>query len=637
MRWAFLSVVLLAGCGGGTTRVLVTVEGARGISGIDHLVVGVVNDGMIAQPVDVTSPNHPFSVAPGAPFTFSLEFDAARSGSVQIDVEALDDGGHSLADGSAHVLLAPGQTASVSVILGGVALDGGPGMADATTPQPDAARADASVSDGGNDQAMADAAPQDGTDDLVAAVDAAPADLTPLPDLASADLSGVTIASITPGYGSSVGGTKIVILGTGFQITPTVTVGGNMAPMVTWNSANKITVVTPAASQNTCGPVDVTVTNPNTLSATAKLFTYSCLDFPASVQVLSAIPSSATLGDLDLDGTTDLVFTVAQGLNQLLPFSGKGDGTFIQKQFLTTGANPTGVAVGDFNGDNNPDLVVTAYDDLKIGTFLGDKTFAFAAQPPSAALGVHPLRIAVADFDGANGPDVAFTSYMGATGVLHGDGAGNLVSPNKANNTAGNGIVSADFNADGYPDIAIADHCKVGVFLNTKAGKATFPQGIAAVSYVADRDPWDLATADLDGNGTLDLVVANNGTANNCGMCGCAAGNDLSVLLGNGNGKGDGTFKAAVQYPVGTNPVGVVIADWNGDGVLDLAAANATDQNVSILLGNGDGTFQAAQTFGNGGKTPQWIGAARLDADAKPDLVLANTDPSFTVLLNGSK
>src|SRR5436853_7794815 len=72
--------------------------------------------------------------------------------------------------------------------------------------------------------------------------------------------------------------------------------------------------------------------------------------------------------------------------------------------------------------------------------------------------------------------------------------------------------------------------------------------------------------------------------------------NNIAVLLGNG----DGTFRAAQFFPVGINPVWVVVGDFNGDRVQDLAAPNINANNVSVLLGNGDGTFQADRTFAVG-------------------------------------
>src|SRR5439155_1131608 len=71
----------------------------------------------------------------------------------------------------------------------------------------------------------------------------------------------------------------------------------------------------------------------------------------------------------------------------------------------------------------------------------------------------------------------------------------------------------------------------------------------------------------------------------------------VSVLLGNG----DGTFHAAALYGVGLNPQSVAVGDFNGDGKADLAVANAGSNTVSVLLGNGNGTFQAARNFAAGG------------------------------------
>ena len=79
---------------------------------------------------------------------------------------------------------------------------------------------------------------------------------------------------------------------------------------------------------------------------------------------------------------------------------------------------------------------------------------------------------------------------------------------------------------------------------------------------------------------------------------------NVSILLGNG----DGTFKTAVNYGAGSSaPYSVAVADFNGDGKLDLAVANIASNNVSILLGNGDGTFQAAVNYGAGSNpTARW-------------------------------
>jgi hypothetical protein len=127
--------------------------------------------------------------------------------------------------------------------------------------------------------------------------------------------------------------------------------------------------------------------------------------------------------------------------------------------------------------------------------------------------------------------------------------------------------------------------------------------------------PWRLG--DFNGDGKLDLVVANSGG-------GVGAGN-VSVLLGNG----DGTFQAAANYDAGTTPLSVAVGDFNRDGKLDLVVAsrgsfanNYTDGSVSVLLGNGDGTFQAPGAYGPV-VTPNSVAVGDFNGDGNPDLAVA--------------
>jgi hypothetical protein len=93
----------------------------------------------------------------------------------------------------------------------------------------------------------------------------------------------------------------------------------------------------------------------------------------------------------------------------------------------------------------------------------------------------------------------------------------------------------------------------------------------------------------------------------------------VSILLGNG----DGTFQAAVNYTAGSLPSAIAIADFNGDGYADLAVANQDSNNVSILLGNGDGTFLPAVNYAVG-TTPEYVAAGDFNVDGKPDLAVTN-------------
>jgi uncharacterized repeat protein (TIGR01451 family) len=139
-----------------------------------------------------------------------------------------------------------------------------------------------------------------------------------------------------------------------------------------------------------------------------------------------------------------------------------------------------------------------------------------------------------------------------------------------------------------------------------------------AVNYGAGNGPYSVFCGDLDGDGNLDLAVAN------------VDGDNISILRNNG----DGTFQTAINYGVGYAPHSVFCADLDGDGDLDLAVANAHSYNVSILRNNGNGTFASAANYG-AGVTPTYVFCADLDGDGDLDLAVANVDgDNISILKN---
>jgi hypothetical protein len=173
-------------------------------------------------------------------------------------------------------------------------------------------------------------------------------------------------------------------------------------------------------------------------------------------------------------------------------------------------------------------------------------------------------------------------------------------------------IATGDFNGDGKLDVAIANGGTVGFPATGRTltillgnGDGTFR---AAANPTTGNVPSGVAVGDFNGDGKLDLAVTN------------AADNTLSILLGNG----DGTFTPAASPATGSGPNGIATGDFNQDGIADLAVTNMFDNTVSILLGNGDGTFTSAGTLATGGN-PNTVVVSDFNGDGKPDLAIANT------------
>jgi hypothetical protein len=139
---------------------------------------------------------------------------------------------------------------------------------------------------------------------------------------------------------------------------------------------------------------------------------------------------------------------------------------------------------------------------------------------------------------------------------------------------------------------------------------------------VTGSGPLAVAIADLDADGYQDIVTANNGFDRR--------GHTVSVLLGNG----DGTFEPKRDYRTGVNPCSVVIGDLNGDGALDLATADAGGNTVSVLLGTGNGRFGAARSYPTG-RVPRGVAIGDLNSDGKLDLATADSvSHTVSVFLN---
>ncbi|QHV94573.1 FG-GAP-like repeat-containing protein [Spirosoma endbachense] len=141
---------------------------------------------------------------------------------------------------------------------------------------------------------------------------------------------------------------------------------------------------------------------------------------------------------------------------------------------------------------------------------------------------------------------------------------------------------------------------------------------LPATNYGVGTEPRSVAVSDVNADGHLDIISANN------------TSNTISVLLG----KAEGGFASAINYPTGSNPRSVAAGDVNGDGRPDLITANTTGNNVSVLLGNGAGGFAAAVNFPVG-TTPSSVAMSDINADGHPDLITANYNSNSVSILLG--
>jgi FG-GAP-like repeat/Abnormal spindle-like microcephaly-assoc'd, ASPM-SPD-2-Hydin len=300
---------------------------------------------------------------------------------------------------------------------------------------------------------------------------------------------------------------------------------------------------------------------------------------------------------------------------------GKGNGTFQTPVYYSAGFGPRSIAVADLNHDGNLDLAVSGGLDPVISILFGngDGTFQPAVD---VSMNSAPTYVAVGDFNGDHIPDLIAVDSPYIS-VLLGNGDGTFQPPVDTPFSPAPSIGIGDFNRDGKLDVAAALQSGIAstVTILLGNGDGTFQPGASYDIGTVGLSP--VAVADFRGVGILDLAIA--------------CGDGVNVLLGNG----DGTFQGPVVYGSPDLPNWVIVGDFNRDGRLDLTAtALYFDTNVvGVLLGNGDGTFQAVQNYPTGGRAGflSSLAVGDFNGDRQLDLVVADAfidTSSAIVLLN---
>ena len=454
-----------------------------------------------------------------------------------------------------------------------------------------------------------------------------------------------TISSVVPLTGPV--GTTVTINGNNFNATPAsnIVYFGSVRAQVTAAGPNSLTVTAPPG--NNYQPVTVNTGGLTAISYSPFITTFSdsgqfnALAFATRTDYSTGNgPQSVFSMDLDGDGKPDLMS--ADGDSNTVEFyhnnSTTGAISFnLQLDYLLPAGNyPISVTAGDLDGDGKPEVVLTNYGSNQLFIFRNTSTpgtISFAA-PTTVTIGNYSLSATIGDCNLDGKPDIIVASAVD-----------NIVSIFPNTSTPGNlsfstrqdlsvsssgfpvSVIISDLDGDGMPDLACANTltASVSVFRNTgTAGGA--PSFAANVDFMVGNGPNQLVVADMDGDGKPDLATAN------------ASDNTIS-LLRNTSTSGSVQFTHPPDVPGSNGAWSLVMGDFDGDGKPDLASVNQLGNSVSIYRNiSTSGTIALAGNVDYPvGDYPWFVTAADYDGDGMPDIAtINNTVATISVLLNAN-
>ncbi|HVU96941.1 MAG TPA: FG-GAP-like repeat-containing protein [Puia sp.] len=354
-------------------------------------------------------------------------------------------------------------------------------------------------------------------------------------------------------------------------------------------------------------------------------------------------PMSVFSTDIDGDGKPDIVVATGDGnsMDIYLNTSTPQNISFTQvvSDQLPTSWYPSAITAGDLDGDGKPEIIVACYQSPKLAIFRNTSTpgnVSVVAPTAYQAIGNYTLSLTVADCNGDGKPEIVLASA-----------ASNYVSIFPNNSTTGNlslgtrmdlhlplgttpnTVIASDLDGDGRTDLASVNYGAntVSVFRNTGPVGGTLSFA-ANVDFSVGGGANDLAVGDLDGDGKPDLAVVNNSDA-------------TITLLQNACTPGNINFIRGTDVPTGTmnpgSPQALRLGDFDGDGKPDIASVNELDQSVSVhrnISTAGAPAIDVNVDYAVG-NLPWGLAIADYDGDGLPDLaIINNTSNTISVLRN---
>ena len=333
-----------------------------------------------------------------------------------------------------------------------------------------------------------------------------------------------------------------------------------------------------------------------------------------------SIPYSVAVGDINHDNLLDIVASDFNG--RVITFLGRGKGTFFGPGVITLATSNVAlgtfaIVLADLNSDNYLDIVVTNSEATSITILLLQANGNIELINCFTGNSSGPLYIIVNDFNNDNISDIAATDFnRNLVFIMYGNGSGIFdgTNPSRKYSTGAGSLpyafAATDLHSNKKLEFVVALSGPGDIAILTEYNAAAFANQ-TIYSTGSPLQPFSLAVGDFNNDKHTDIVVANSGTGN------------LGIHFGFGNG----TFGMEMMYLIGTDshPQYVITIDINNDNKLDIVSVNSKNNSISIIMGDGNGTFAAQLMLPTtDALNPYAVASGDLNNDTWLDLIVVN-------------